>query len=89
MLRRKKEQNTGAGPEILKSGGALCRPPCLADEKAKITLETISFWQNIYIGILSFSPFLYTMKASSPMKSYQFFKNVLVRKEIKHLCISQ
>ena len=63
MLRRKKEQNTGARPEILKRGGALCWPPWLAGEKTKITLETISFWQNIYISILSFSPFLYTMKA--------------------------
>ena len=32
-------------------------------KKAKIMLETISFWQNIYFSIFKFSPFLYTMKA--------------------------
>ena len=32
-------------------------------EKAKITLETISFWRNISISIFKFSPFLYTVKA--------------------------
>ena len=31
-------------------------------EKVKITLETISFWQNISISVFKFSPFLYTMK---------------------------
>ena len=36
-------------------------------KKAKITLETISFWQNVSISILKFSPFLL-------LKSYQFFK---------------
>ena len=32
-------------------------------KKAKITLETIIFWQNISISTLIFFPFLYTMKA--------------------------
>ena len=32
-------------------------------KKVKITLKTISSWQNISISILKFSPFLYTMKA--------------------------
>ena len=32
-------------------------------KKAKITLETISFWRNISISIFKFSSFLYTMKA--------------------------
>ena len=36
-------------------------------KKADITLETISFWQNISISIFKFSPFL-------SIKSYQFFK---------------
>ena len=36
-------------------------------KKAEITLETISFWQNISISIFKFSPFL-------SIKSYQFFK---------------
>ena len=63
----------GADPEILKRGGALCRSPWLANEenfrlKTKITLQTISFWQNISINIFKSSPFLYTMKA------YQLFK---------------
>ena len=36
-------------------------------KKAKITLETIGFWQNISVSIFRFSPFL-------SKKSYQFFK---------------
>ena len=36
-------------------------------KKAEITLETISFWQNISISIFKFSPFLL-------IKSYQVFK---------------
>ena len=36
-------------------------------KKAKITLETIKFGQNISISIFEFSPFL-------SIKSYQFFK---------------
>ena len=35
--------------------------------KAEVTLETISFWENISINIFEFSPFL-------SIKSYQFFK---------------
>ena len=34
-------------------------------KKAKITFETISFWQNISISIFKFSPFLYTMKLAN------------------------
>ena len=44
-------------------------------KKAKITLETVCFWQNISVSISKFSPFLYRMK------SYQFPKNALIRKE--------
>ena len=36
-------------------------------KKAEVTLETISFWQNIFISIFKFSPFL-------SIKSFQFFK---------------
>ena len=32
-------------------------------KKAKITLETIGFWQNISLSIFKFSPFIYTVKA--------------------------
>ena len=42
-------------------------------KKAKITLETISFWKNIYISIFKFFPLL-------SIKSYQFF-NALIRKD--------
>ena len=58
---------SGADPEILKR-----RRSSLAVEekfrfqwfkKAKITLETISFWQNISISIFKFCQFLYTVKA--------------------------
>ena len=41
----------------------------------------------LYQHFKLFSIFIYN--ESSPMKSNQFFKNALVRKEIKHLCISQ
>ena len=49
-------------------------------KKAQITLETTSFWQNTYISIFKFSPFL-------SIKSYQFskFTNGLIRKEKKTL----
>ena len=43
-------------------------------KKAKITLETISFWQNISISFFQFSPFRYIQGESLPMTSYQFFK---------------
>ena len=36
-------------------------------KKAEVTLETITFWQNISINIFKFSPFL-------SIKSYQLFK---------------
>ena len=36
-------------------------------KKAEIALKTINFWQNIYISIFKFSPFL-------SIKFYQFFK---------------
>ena len=84
-------KNTGADPEILKRGGTLCRPPWLADEdilgfwwseKAKIKLETISFWQNISISILKFCPFLYTMKACQwNLINFSKLANALIRKE--------
>ena len=72
----------GADSEILKrlggrGGGAICVghhgwpvKKVLGfrwSKKAEITLETVSFWQNIYISIFKFSPFL-------SIKSYQFFK---------------
>ena len=81
--------NRGGSRDFEKGrGGALCRPPWLVGEnvlcfrwskKAKITLETISFRQNIYISISKFSPFLL-------IKSYNFsnFTNTLIRKEKKH-----
>ena len=67
---------TGADPEILKKGGCSMLATMVGwqkklgfrwSKKAEITLETIGFWQNIYISIFKFSPFL-------PIKSYQFFK---------------
>ena len=59
-------------------------------KKAKITLETISFWQNISISIFKFSPFLYTMKACQwNLINFSKFANALIRKEKKHLCSSQ
>ena len=56
---------SGADPEILKRGGALCRPPWLADEqnldfrwskKVKITLKLYVFGK---IFLSAFSNFLH------------------------------
>ena len=59
-------------------------------KKAKITLETVSFWQNISISIFKFYPFLYTMKACQwNLINFSKFTNTLIRKEKKHLCSSQ
>ena len=67
----------GAEPEIFKRGGALyvghhdwSAKKILGfrwSKKVEVTLETITFWQNICISIFKFSPFL-------SIKSYQFFK---------------
>ena len=55
-------------------------------KKTKITLETISFWQNISISIFKFSPFLYTMKACQwNLINFSKFANALIRKEKKTL----
>ena len=67
MLRRKKEQNTGAGPEILKRCGALCR------RKDQNNVRNYKFLAKyLYQHFKLFSIFIYN--ESSPMKSYQFFK---------------
>ena len=59
-------------------------------KKAKITLESIRFWQNISINNFKFSPFLYAMKACqwNPI-NFSKFANALIRKEKKHLCSRQ
>ena len=49
-------------------------------KKAGITLETISFWPNIYISIFKFSPFLLIK-----FISFSKFTNALIRKEKKTL----
>ena len=55
-------------------------------EKAKITVETISFWQNISINIFKFSSFLYTLKVCQwNIINFSKFTNALIRKEKKHL----
>ena len=59
-------------------------------KKAEITLETISFWQNISINIFRFSQFLYAMKACQwNLINFSQFSNALIRKEKKNLCSSQ
>ena len=60
--------SAGADPEILKRGGPLWVLGLKIlgfrwSKKAEITLETISFWQNISISVFKFSPVLYAMKA--------------------------
>ena len=72
----------GAGPEILKRSGALCRPPWLADEE-NFRFQMVEKGQNhvrnykflakyFYQHFQIFSIFIYN--ESLPMKSYQFFK---------------
>ena len=97
---RKISLYTEADPEILKRGGAFyvghhgwTTKKILGlrwFEKAKITLETISFWRNISISIFKFSQ-IFIYNESLPMKSYQFFKiyKHLVRKEKKDSYSSQ
>ena len=59
-------------------------------KKAKITLETISFWQNISISIFKFSSFLYTMKTGRwNLINFSKFASALIRKEKKQLRSSQ
>ena len=43
-------------------------------KKAKITLETIVFWRNIYNSIFKFSPFLYAMKLTDEI--FSIFQNL-------------
>ena len=51
-------------------------------KKAKITLEVISFWQNISISIFQFSPFLHKMKACQwNLINFSKIANALIRKE--------
>ena len=59
-------------------------------KKANITLETISFWQNISISIFNFFSFLYAMKACQRnLINFSRSANVFIRKEKIHLCSSQ
>ena len=52
----------------------------------KITLETISFWQNISVSIFKFSPLFYTMKACQwNLIKFSKFTNALISKEKKRL----
>ena len=83
---------TRGGSRDFEKRGPLCRPKLgfRWSKKVKITLETITSWQNISISIFKFSPF-FMNNESLPMKSEQFFKftNALIRKEKKHSCSSQ
>ena len=57
----------------------------------KITLETISFWQNISISIFKFSLFLYAIKACqwNLINFSKFGKRFDKERKKKHLCNSQ
>ena len=90
----------GAGPEILKRSGALCRPPWLADEE-NFRFQMVEKGQNhvrnykflakyFYQHFQIFSIFI--CNKSLPMKSYQFFKigkRFDKERKKKHLCNSQ
>ena len=59
-------------------------------KKIKTTLETLSFWQNIYISIFKFYPFLHITKACQwNLINFSKFANALIKKEKQHLCNSQ
>ena len=59
-------------------------------KKAKIPLETISFWWNISISTFSFSLFLYIMKGCRwNLINFSKFTNALITKEKKHSYSSQ
>ena len=58
-------------------------------KKTKITLETISFGENISISIFKFSPFLYMKACPSNLINFSKFANALERKEKKYLGSSQ
>ena len=59
-------------------------------KKAKITLETIRFWQNVSISTFKFSPPLYAIKACQwNLINFSKLAKALIRKEKKHLCSSQ
>ena len=46
-----------------------------------MTLETISFWQNISVSIFKFSPFLYAIKACQRnLINFSKYANCLIRK---------
>ena len=60
-------------------------------KKAKITLEIISFWQNISISIFKFSLFLCAIKAGqwNLINFSKFKKRFDKEREKKRLCSSQ
>ena len=59
---------------------------CRWSKKAKITLETKDFWQNISFNIFKFSPFSYIMKACRwNLINFSKFTNAFRRKEKKRV----
>ena len=59
---------------------------CRWSKKAKITLETKDFWQNISFNIYKFSPFSYIMKACRwNLINFSKFTNAFKRKEKKRV----
>ena len=88
---------SGADPEISQRGAFYVdHHGCTMEKilgfrlskKAKITLETISFWQNISISIFKISPLLYTMKAGRwNLINFSKFANALIRKQKKTLML--
>ena len=75
-------QSRGGSRDFEKGEGALYLGQRKFSKRAKRTLETIRFWQDISISIFKFSSFLYTMKACGwNLINFSKFANALIWKE--------
>ena len=90
---------SGVDSQVFKRGGALWRPPWLAEEqsfrlqmvwKGKSNARNHTFFANISIRIFKFSPFLCTMNACQwNLINFSKFANAFITKEKKHLWSGQ
>ena len=93
------QDHAGADPEILKSGGALYRPPWFADEenirfqmvgKGQNNVRNYKFLSKYFYQHFQFSSFLYTLKVCQwNIINFSKFAYALIRKEKKHVCSGQ
>ena len=82
----------GGGSLYVSQHGWLTREilDCRWSKKAKITLQTITFCQNISISIWKYSQFWHTVKACQcNLINFSKFTNTFIRKEEKNINSSQ